>query len=702
LKTGKTLQTLAFLTIFTLSSIVIAFNFKTLSIASSSSTVGPVIFVSPSLIRAEVGQNFTISVRIENLTNNNAPDPDNPTRQVPCGNLYGVDLQLGWDPTVIHCVSNVSKDNVKRIPVTTYPDGVMYGPTIPIKNDVNEYANMSGSEPGTTYWLAEASMLPAPVFNGAGNFVTMNFTVLKRGQSPIKILGLTMGDGFGNPIARGSSNTWLHPLGNATFSTPGAPIADFTFSPDIGVVNKTVTFNATSSRSNNTIVQYLWDFNDGTRRNETSPITEHVYNASLNLGYTVTLRVMDNFGDESGAATKIVNVATTRDLKATSLTLSQESIRPNKEFNATAEVYNVGTSSSDFYENATIRLYYNVTAFDLNNTSSGTWAFVGSNSSMIRKTHYARPVFVVNSSQLPTLEALYYFLINVTGVPADYENNTANNLKLSKPLLYTLALLHKPTIYSFQYGYLFQNRAYKTPVLENETVTLNVTVQNSGNDVDSFNVTFYANGTVLGTAQIRNVPEGVSALGGWSGIIAPGNYDIAVVAQAGNASATRHVEMRVRRIPHLVIEFTPSNPAVNQEVTLNASASKHLEPTGSLDMMIWTIYKPGTDVTDGPSKAVYTLRGKANNASVNVIRYTFNMSGTWTVVLDVIDESKLTYAETRPGTRPYRLVLKIEVPEGLPIEMIIGAVALVAVLVIVIAFILIRRRRSPVVQPPTE
>jgi PKD repeat protein len=697
LKTGKTLQTLAFLTIFTLSSIVIAFNFKALSIASSSGTVGPVIFVSPSLIQAEVGQNFTINVRVENLTDNKAPDPDNPTQQVPCGNLYGVDLQLGWDPTVIHCVSHT-----KKIPVTTYTDGVMYGPTIPILDWLDETASMPNSSQGATYWLSEASMLPALVFNGAGNFVTMTFTVLKSGRSPIKILDLTMADVYGNPIARGISATWLRPLGDATFSTPGAPTADFTFSPDIGVVNKTVTFNATSSQSNNTIVQYLWDFGDGTRRNETSPTTEHVYNASLGLGYTVTLRVTDNFGVISGAATKIVNVATKRDLKATSLTLSQESIRPNKEFNITAEVYNFGTSLSDFYENATISLYYNVTTFDLNNTSSGTWAFVDSKSTMIMKANYARPVFVVNSSKLPTIEALYYFLMNVTGVPAGYENNTANNLKLSQPLLYTLALLHKPTIFSFQCGYLFQNRAYKTPVLENETITLNVTVQNNGNDVDSFNVTFLANGTVLGTAQMRNVPEGVKALGGWSGIIAPGKYDIAVVVQAGNASAAQHVEMRIRRLPYLVIEFTPTNPVVNQEVTLNASASKHLEPTGSLDMMIWTIYKPGTDVTDGPSKAVYTIRGNANNASVNVIRYTFNMSGTWTVVLDVIDESKLTYAETRPGTRPYRLVLKIEVPEGLPIELIIGAVALVAVLVIVIAFILIRRRRSPVVQPPTE
>jgi len=160
--------------------------------------------------------------------------------------------------------------------------------------------------------------------------------------------------------------------------------------------------------------------------------------------------------------------------------------------------------------------------------------------------------------------------------------------------------------------------------------------------------------------------------------------------------------MRVRKLPYLVIELTPSNPVVNQEVTLNASASKHLDPTGSLDMMIWTIYKPGTDENDGPSEAAFTLRGNANNASVNLFRYTFNMSGTWTVVLDVIDESKLTYAETRVGTRPYRLVLEVEVPEGFPMEIIIGAVALVAVLVIVIAFILIRRRRSPVVQPSAE
>lgn len=236
---GKTLQTLAFLMIFTLSSIVIAFDLKTLNIGYSSDTVGPVVSVTPSVLQIEVGQNFTINVEVENLTDTTAPDPDNPLLQVPCGNLYGVDLQLGWDPTVIHCVSYQ-----KKIPVETYADGVMHSPSIPVKNDLDESASMLGSEPGTMYWLAEASMLPAAVFNGNGNFVTMTFNVLKEGESPIKILGLTMADISAAPIGRGSSNTWLRPPENATFSTPTSlhkpTITRFSFGYYMGGTNLTL------------------------------------------------------------------------------------------------------------------------------------------------------------------------------------------------------------------------------------------------------------------------------------------------------------------------------------------------------------------------------------------------------------------------------------------------------------------------------
>jgi hypothetical protein len=77
-------------------------SIQSLAVAEASSepqlpTKYPLVYIWSSTVEKDVGENFTIEVRIHNLTDTYAPDPDYPTRQVPCGNLYGVDLQLGWD-----------------------------------------------------------------------------------------------------------------------------------------------------------------------------------------------------------------------------------------------------------------------------------------------------------------------------------------------------------------------------------------------------------------------------------------------------------------------------------------------------------------------------------------------------------------------------------------------------------------------------
>lgn len=414
-------------------------SIQSLAVAEASSepqlpTKYPLVYIWSSTVEKDVGENFTIEVRIHNLTDTYVPDPDYPTRQVPCGNLYGVDLQLGWDPSILTCVNYT-----KKTPIETHPGGVMHSPTIPILNNLNESGGLEsrGATQGTLYWLAEASISPASVFNGNGTIVELTFNVLKKGRSPIRINYLVMVDKNGNYVACGGLGTWLNPPRNGTFSTPGAPYANFTYSPGIGVANKTMTFNATSSQSNSTIAQYTWDFGDGTKVNTTSPFVGHVYNASKSDGYAVSLKVIDDLGVGSNTATYIVNIATARNLRVTHAFLSQSSIGWNKSFNVTATVDNQGTGSQSFYENATTRLYYNVTAFDLGNVTSATWVQMDSNDALIMKGAYKLVVFTLNSSSLPTLEAHYYFLANVSGIPAGYEENTTDNFMFSEPLLYT-------------------------------------------------------------------------------------------------------------------------------------------------------------------------------------------------------------------------------------------------------------------------
>lgn len=145
----------------------------------STQETGTIVYVDPPEIRDLLPPaQFTIYVKIKNVTN-----------------LYGLDLQFTWDPNIIKYVSHQ-----KHIPVETYPDGILHSPTIPVKDQVDENASMPGSEPGTRYWLAESSMLPAEPFDGNGTVFEMTFEVVGLGSSPLDIIACTLADQTGNPI----------------------------------------------------------------------------------------------------------------------------------------------------------------------------------------------------------------------------------------------------------------------------------------------------------------------------------------------------------------------------------------------------------------------------------------------------------------------------------------------------------------------
>ncbi len=87
------------------------------------------------------------------------------------------------------------------------------------------------------------------------------------------------------------------------------PVAQFTFSPASGVkVNQTVTFDASGSYDpDGTVVEYLWNFGDGSWTSTSTPTTQHIYRQ---IGqYLVSLVVKDNEGDLSDPHTRTVLVS---------------------------------------------------------------------------------------------------------------------------------------------------------------------------------------------------------------------------------------------------------------------------------------------------------------------------------------------------------------------------------------------------------
>jgi len=109
-----------------------------------------VVKVDPPLIEYysdAVGEEFTVAVKIINVTN-----------------LYGFDIRFRWNTTFLDYVNHSV-----RIPIDTYPDGVLWDPVLEVKNEVNATTG--------TYWIAYSSKHPAPSFNGSGTAFTMTFRV---------------------------------------------------------------------------------------------------------------------------------------------------------------------------------------------------------------------------------------------------------------------------------------------------------------------------------------------------------------------------------------------------------------------------------------------------------------------------------------------------------------------------------------------
>jgi hypothetical protein len=88
-------------------------------------------------------------------------------------NLEGFDLLLSWNTTYLDYWSHQPK-----IPVETYPDGVLHEPVMFVKDEVNPIAG--------TYWLAAATLGGEP-FNGDGTVFEITFRVIDQppsGQVP--------------------------------------------------------------------------------------------------------------------------------------------------------------------------------------------------------------------------------------------------------------------------------------------------------------------------------------------------------------------------------------------------------------------------------------------------------------------------------------------------------------------------------------
>ena len=594
-----------------ISVLTLAFNMRLGYVYSSSnlSSDGTLVYVNPEKITGNLNDIFTIDIVVFNVTD-----------------LYGVDILFSWDPTILEYVSHTAK-----IPVEDYPDGILHEPGFIIKDDVDVTEG--------TYWLAYASMSPAEPFNGTGIAFNMTFRIVSlSGACILDIVAAELSDGGGNPIAV--------EIKDGLFTPAGAPIARFSWWPEIGVVEKPVIFNASESYDpDGSIVSYFWDFGDGYAMSTTNPVIAHTFNHTLiSKTYTVSLIVEDDSGTNSSKTTHSVTIVKSRNIAVQNVELTPTFITmvgSNITINVTVE--NKGYAEEIF----TLAIYYN--------TSSTSWTLIDARNFTLKGAY--RFTFEWNTAGVEP-EKYYVIKANTTAVP--YEENLTDNTIFSDPIFITTIEIHDLAIKNLDVKPCYWGRTFWPPVILGENVTFAVAIVNNGSVFEqNFIVTLHANNSLIKNWKFS---EGISPGAAiwltfeWDDISKVGIYDIvASVFVADDINLTNNyfqTQMQVIAPPLLNITCTPLNPHLNENVTLDASNSIHRDPQGVILDYAWALYEPGT--TPGIDSPTARLNG------INV-SYNFTKQGDWTIVLTVKDNYNMMYNVRRPLTANYAIQLTVNV-----------------------------------------
>ncbi len=643
--------------------------------SSSSDQDWPLVYVYPENVSTDVGETFDVSIVICNLRDETIPDPDWPTELRSLGNLYGLDVQLSWDPNILNYVNHIVtipwNDSQTPIPPSPYA-GILYSPGMQVKDVVDEDGGISGAEPETMGWWSYASMDPAPKFNGNGTVCTITFEVLRGGASDLELVSVELPDIDGKPILCRKQNGY--------FESPGAPLARFTFWPDTGVVDKPVIFNASlSADPDGYIVEYIWDFGDQNITTVSNPVVNHSY-GSAGI-YTASLIAVDNEGVNSSRVEKIVEVVESRNVKVTSVSLSTQRILVNGTVGIDVYVENEGVVNERF----TLSVYYN--------NSATSWNMIDRKNVSIPKEGWKVVSFNWSTTGVPKLEAYYYVLANATLVP--YEKAADNTRKSGESVFITEEEKHDAVIDKLVFGWAREaGLAVILPVIKGESTTIRITVWNNGTGPDGIRVTLYGNGSILKSwNETLQVGEKWARVLETSKQLDPGYHNLTALAMVGDDENPMNSRMEgilhVIETPLLAISYSPEELFVNETVTFDASATIHGDPGGIITEYTWE-FRLGVT----PEKIVTVYQPTVN--------YTFEGKGNWTVALRVKDNYGIEYATgaiSRVATRPYQKTITVEVQEKAPPP---GPVFpfeyLVIVIVIVViglaAFVLYRRRRA--------
>jgi len=612
-----------------------------------------------------LNENFTVFIVIENVLD-----------------LYGFDIQLRWDPSIIHCVGWEL-----HVPVEDYPDGVLHETAMVIKNVVDESASIPGSEPGAMGWWAATSLAPAEPFSGNGTVVTLTFQVVGQGSCKIEFVRTSstpmLTDPNGSPIPFEAYD--------ANFVYSEAPTAVFSYWPSVGVKGAPVIFNASESVSNaGKIVSYIWSFGDGNITKTAQPVINHVY---IEAGdYEVMLTVVNDKNVSSTPYKKIVKILEYRDIKVANVYASPSYVEINQTVFIEVKVANL--EKIGVTENCSIAVYYNHTAISLTSSLNlSDWTFIIEKTVQLQPTQEKSFIFEWNTAGWNITEGSYYFLATVKKLP--YERNATDNMLITEnPIYMTKKVREDLAILNIEILAKYGDKSYQPPAIYGEDIQIKPVIYNNSTRPEAnYTVTILINGSKMLEKYVTSSldPQRIckeilyrmtKPNAGLYNITATLYFDRD--ENLANNRVTTFVNVVMP--PELNITWSPKSITVNQTVTFFANESVKDSRNRILNYT-WILHSLRS------GKNIY-LNGKA-------ITVQLPTEGNWTVTLIVTDSFGIKYSPTREMSSGYSVTVTIEV-KPIPPNLLVDYLAIAAVITVIVVLAIFYHQRSKKLSRITE
>jgi hypothetical protein len=192
--------------------VCILFSFIFVSCVSAQSTV---MKAEASTTQPHVGDTLTVNIKISNVQN-----------------LFGVDVTLSWNPSVLSIVSATS-----QLGVESHPGGVLHETSSYPIEVVDDTASQSTGQ----YHLLATSTGSALPFSGSGTIAIVTFRVINPGSTGLA----SESELSDHPVAGGNANLMVHTdtadsvtavtSGTSTTPTPTGTQASITPQPSTSI-----------------------------------------------------------------------------------------------------------------------------------------------------------------------------------------------------------------------------------------------------------------------------------------------------------------------------------------------------------------------------------------------------------------------------------------------------------------------------------